>query len=161
MVVYKPIPSCPGYQAGDDGSIIGRSGQRLRTWINEHGYARFAVYAGSRSTRRNESVHVAVCEAFHGARPGGMETAHRNGVRNDNRPQNLSWKTPVGNAEDRDRHGTTARGERVNLAKLTDDAVRQIHAEPHVPGTVLAARYGVTKSAISRVRLGRTWRHVS
>lgn len=55
-------------------------------------------------------------------------------------------------------------------AKLTDDQVREIRrlhaALPDKPGRgkagvrELAARYGVSVSLVSKIALGRAWRHV-
>lgn len=64
---------------------------------------------GGRLTRK---VHRLVCEAFHGPRPEGKQcVAHRDGDTENNRPHNVYWATYLENAADRDRHGTTAKGE--------------------------------------------------
>lgn len=53
------------------------------------------------------TVHVLVCEAFHGPKPKpGMVVRHLNGVSTDNRPENLAWGTHSENNFDLVRHGT-------------------------------------------------------
>lgn len=52
------------------------------------------------------SVHVLVCEVFHGLRPEGMEVRHLNGNPADNRALNLAWGTRSENELDKVRHGT-------------------------------------------------------
>jgi hypothetical protein len=62
---------------------------------------------------RNVTVHSLVLEAFVGPRPDGMQCRHfpdRNPT--NNRVSNLSWGTPLENANDRRVHGTIACGDR-------------------------------------------------
>lgn len=50
-------------------------------------------------------------------------------------------------------------GEQHHRAKLTDEIVREIRASRET-SVALAERYGVTREAVSAVRIGRTWKHV-
>lgn len=153
----RPWPHDPRYLVGADGSIIGPSGRVLRPFIDRHGYRRFNRYADRRHSQH--SVHVAVCEAFHGARPAGMWAAHSNGDRLDNRAGNLRWATGVENEADKIAHDTRAWGERHGMRKLTADDVRAIRASG-AGSYVLARRYPVSPSMIRRIRAGKNWTHV-
>jgi hypothetical protein len=110
---------------------------------------------------RNVYVHRLACERFHGPCPPGKEVAHecRNPICFN--PQHLSWKTRQANLKDRDRHGTTARGERAGAAKLTEAQVQEIRRR-FVKGTAtaLGAEFGVAHSTILRIISGRNWRQV-
>jgi hypothetical protein len=53
-----------------------------------------------------------------------------------------------------------AHGEQHYRAQLTEADVCQIRAEPWVSVVEFARRLGVWCSTVSRVRTGRTWRHV-
>lgn len=113
---------------------------------------------GSRAAR---SVHQTVCRAFHGPPPfKGAQVAHLDGTRDNNRADNLRWKTAQGNAEDRERHGRTARGEKSAQAKLTEAQVREIR-QSTLSCREAAQRYGVSKATISRVRRRVWWAHIS
>lgn len=74
------------------------------------GYEQVKLYEDG--THRFRRVHHLVLEAFVGPRPAGMETRHLNGVRADNRLENLAWGTPTENAADKIRHGTATRRRR-------------------------------------------------
>lgn len=50
-------------------------------------------------------------------------------------------------------------GEQHHRAKLTDEIVREVRTSTEA-STTLAKRYGVTREAISAVRIGRTWKHL-
>lgn len=56
--------------------------------------------------QRNRLVHQVVAEAFHGPRPAGMETRHRDGDVLNNRSDNLVYGTHGDNMDDAVRHGT-------------------------------------------------------
>jgi 5-methylcytosine-specific restriction endonuclease McrA len=53
-----------------------------------------------------------------------------------------------------------ARGERIGVAKLTEDAVREIRASD-LANRELGRRYGVDEKAVREVRRGATWKHVA
>jgi hypothetical protein len=172
-VEYRDIPGFPGYRVGSDGSVWSkkRTGKpskkdwpwkRLETTPTKSGY-RQAGLRNDDGKHVIRFVHVLVLTAFAGPCPEGMQCAHDNGKRDDNRLDNLEWKTPKANWDDRRRHGTEMQGVDCHSAKLTDDGVRVIRTrlaagEMH---TVIAKDYGVTKGAISCIARGKTWKHVA
>ena len=111
--------------------------------------------------KKTKTVHTLVCTAFIGPRPDGMEVRHLNGVRNDNRAENLVYGTQSENQADRIPHGTDNRGENCPSAKLTVDQVREIRRllETDILQTEIGAMFGVSKTAISDIKSGDTWRN--
>ena len=100
---------------------------------------------GGRTTRR---VSVLVCEAFHGPRPAGLYCLHGDGVRANNRPENLRWGTPQENLDDAVRHGVIASGENHPRAKLTDQQVWDLQADWKTGRYTLAQlgeKYGISR----------------
>ena len=158
MVEYRSIPSYPNYRVGADGSIIGKSGRLLRLQRSDAGYLSFQVSDAGRGKRAY--AHIAVCEAWHGVRPAGLEVAHLNGNPGDNRPENLAWKTRAENHADKRDHGTHVQGVDVKWSKLTEDDVREIRKLSDLPTTVLRKRFNVSPAAIWLIRSGRNWKHV-
>lgn len=53
-------------------------------------------------------VHDMVLAAFVGPKPAGLEVCHWNGIRGDNRLDNLRYDTRKANAQDRERHKRAA-----------------------------------------------------
>lgn len=161
-IEYRPWPRRIDYLAGSDGSVIGPSGRILKQQRHKKtGY--FYIKASMPGGEKSVPVHVMVNEAWHGLRPEGKETAHGNGVRADNRPQNLRWATHPENMNDMIEHGTRLQGERIPWAKLTEADVYAIRTE-YTAGMVtfseLSQRYGVSRSQIRTVVRGETWAHV-
>jgi hypothetical protein len=114
--------------------------------------------------RLQVKVHKLVLLAFHGPRPSPNHVgAHGNGNAFDNCEENLRWATYEENEADKQRHGTTCQGERHHAAKLTAETVREIR-RLHSAGrsrAALAARYGVTSTAIGYIVQRRNWKHVA
>ena len=55
--------------------------------------------------------------------------------------------------------GTAPRGVDQSLSKLTEEQVLEIRASNATP-TTLAPKYGMTPSAISKIKLRHTWKHI-
>ncbi len=157
MTEYKWSGLFPGYKIGSDGSVVNMKGRKLKTG-SVNGYSSINLQRDGRGTKTY--VHILVCDAFHGPRPAGHEVAHLNGVRDDNRAENLRWATRAENHHDKRGHGTHIQGEDIPWAKLTEDNVREIKSLPHLSTVELGRRYNVNPSAIWFIRSGRNWKHV-
>lgn len=136
----------------DQGVVIGKRGQPVGR-VCSRGYVE--VHDG-RSTYR---AHRMIWQHVHGPIPDGMEINHKNGIKTDNRIENLELVTRSENALHASRTGLTDyAGECNGRAKLDDTAVRVIRTSKHKT-RVLAAAFGVSVSTINRVRAGRVWSH--
>lgn len=110
------------------------------------------------------SVHTVsrlVCIARHGPPPSDKhEAAHNcgNGHLGCVNPLHLRWATPHENQQDRVAHGTSNRGERAGLAKLTEEDVREIwQIKGTTPYPKIAEQFGVSASTISAIYNGYAW----
>ncbi len=110
-------------------------------------------FRGSEGRMVGRYVSRLVLEAFRGCAPYGEQARHLDGVMTNNRLDNLAWGTPVENAADKVRHGTSLHGERNHQCKLSDKQVKEIRASRDLL-RVLAMQYGVRESTISRIRRG-------
>jgi hypothetical protein len=97
-------------------------------------------------------VHALVLLAFFRPKNPGEVCRHVNGNPGDNRLQNLTWGTSAENAADMVRHGRSA-------AKLSPEQVHKIRKSTDTD-TDEAAKHGVSRTCISAVRNGRTYRWV-
>ena len=122
------------------------------------GYAQMYV-AG-----RKVYVHRRLCEEVNGPPPAdGCDAAHSCGLGHAGcvTKRHLSWKTRAENLQDRVGHGTDQRGVRAPLAVLSEDQAREIfHSKGKDTQRALAEKFGVTKSNISAIQRGKSWKHI-
>jgi len=96
--------------------------------------------------------------------PRGLLVLHACDNRACVNPDHLFLGTHAENSRDmvskgRQRRPRTTAGEAHGESKLTDAAVREIRASS-LTGRALAAKFGVSESAVSLVRRGKSWSHV-
>lgn len=162
------LPRFPDYAAGDDGLIyrvtptpLRPSGGPLKGGMNRYGYLHVSPCRNGKQYS-SLSVHVLVASAFLGPRPDGMHVNHIDGDKSNNRPGNLEYVTAYDNNHHAYRSGLKVRpiGSDNPKAKLSECDVIEILADRESTGPELAAKYGVTRTAINMIRRGETWTHV-
>lgn len=156
--ILRPWPSYPRVLVSPDGTLIGPSGRPLSPFPDKDGYPRINVYRGQKKWSQH-SVHVIVCETFHGPRPPGMQVLHGDGDPWNVAAGNLRWGTQKENESDKVDHDRRAWGVRHGMHRLTEDDVRAIRASSESSGA-LSLRYGVTPDHIGSIRARRCWRHI-
>jgi hypothetical protein len=168
---WKPIPGFEEFYSISDLGRVRRDSARYATKGAGHimslsftpkGYAKVGLSRpGIRITRY---CHHLVAESFLGPRPEGMEINHIDGNKKNNHASNLEYVTPGDNL----RHGyhmglisrdKKLRGESANGAKLSENQARDILHSPDQT-KILAEKYGVDRTAIQKIRSGRTWAHL-
>lgn len=171
-VEYRPIAGFPGYRVGSDGSVWssrerGRGAGKTKAWspmkicYSCHGYATICMMADGKA--RSRRVARVVLEAFIGPCPTGMQACHfpdRN--KRNNSISNLRWGTAQENADDRDVHQTTARGERAGTAKLTEEKVREIRRlfDAGDNRAEIGRKFGITMRSVFFIGTRAQWKHV-
>ncbi len=167
-----PIPGFPGYEITEGGRVWSMpridttrramKGRWLKNDRSSKGYCRVRLYLNGRG--RLHPVHRLVLETFMGPCPKGMEACHNNGIRADNRLDNLRWDSRSENARDAVKHGTKrtlfGRGERHPRSKLTWTDVRWVRAL-HGAGVScreLAGGFPVSLGMIKNIVGNRNWR---
>lgn len=144
------------YAASIDGYVFNRlTGHTIKP-IYKNGYAEIRLSRNNRTT--NYSLHRLLYKAFKGE-TNGLHVNHINGIRSDNRLDNLEAITPQ---ENNFKRIFLNRGEKVNTAKLNEKSVLEIRLRKSKGenSNQLAQEYGVSKSAINRIARGETWKHL-
>lgn len=159
METWLPCVGIPEYSVSSCGAVRSIYTNRpLVGGLDKDGYRKIVMCSGGRRLHRRFSVLV--CEAFHGERPDGLVVRHGNGIRTDDRADNLSWCTQKENIADKETHGTSQRGERSGVAKLTEaQALRIRDGGEHY--ALLRAELGISKSTVYAIRSGRNWSHLA
>ena len=160
MPYKRDIPGFEGlYEIDREGSVWRIDAPRKRPLAPgiTNGYAR--VVLSKDGSKKNYLVHQLVLLTFEGPCPEGLEVRHLNGIRSDNRVENLRYGTKTQNQRDRFTHGTAMFGETHPLAKLTESQVKEIRAATRGIRRLNQA-YGVSRATIEAIRARRLWKHV-
>lgn len=160
---FVNIEGFPGYRVSDLGEVQScRVGGTWRTLaqMNVRGYRVVNIYKDKKG--KPSQVHRLVLVAFRGNCPEGMEACHNNGIRSDNRLENLRWDTRKNNHADKIIHGTRQCGEGSGSCKYPEDQIVEILNRLANGETQrsIASDYGVTQGYISNLKRGVTWPHI-
>lgn len=163
METWIPVVE-PGFEGAYEVSSLGRVrrsrathgasvGRVRKLTVMESGYLSVPIYTNN--TPRNVFVHRLVAEAFLGT-SGGREVNHKNGVKSDNRPENLEFCTREENAN----HAFYVLRRRHKTVRLDEIAVAEIKGDQRWrrgSSSFYAKKFGVALCTIRRVRNGITW----
>lgn len=171
---YREVPDCPGYFAGEDGSLWkcwtgGRWPRRTDRWVRvrgtpttQSGHLRVCLRTAA-GLRVTDFLHRVILTTFVGPCPDGEIGCHDP----DPNPANcalgnLRWATPTANAEDCKRHGRHPRGSQVARANLGDEDVPEVFRLRRAGMThqAIADRFGIRRALVTRVLLRQRYSHV-
>lgn len=168
------------YEIGSDGSIwsldYNHTGQRrkMRGYLDQDGY--FYFYSTVLGKRTKVMVHRIVARLFISMPPTERhQVNHKNGIRNDNRAENLEWVTPSENTL----HGWRSNGRKFTSAmlarnkksfdgvnnpkaKVTHEIAATIRRLRNEHGWTLEAisnDFGICKSQVSAIARGLFWKN--
>lgn len=125
---------------------------RLKPRANTDGYLRVAVWIDNKA--KDFAIHRLVALAFIPNSEGKREVNHINGIKTDNRVENLEWATHTENIK----HAIDLR---LFKTKLTDEQVIQIRENCEaLSGAQLAKKFNVRPATICRIQLGQSYKSI-
>jgi hypothetical protein len=166
--VWKPVPKSDGtvgvayYSVSSYGRVRNDFTGRILKQVPDKATGYLKVDIGGRT----RAVHTLVADAFLAPDPARPHVNHRNGVKTDNRAENLERCTQAENNLHAYATGLrvpiSLRGGRNGRAKLTEADVREIRsaAGAGAKRAALALRFGVSADHVGGIVARRTWKHV-
>lgn len=107
-------------------------------------------------------AHVVICLTFNGPKPTPTSVVnHKNGIKLDNRPENLEWTTYAENSSHSHTFNKKA-GFIVEKSKLNEQQVLEIY-QRLLKGErtqALAKEYEVSRHAISHIKFKKFWTYI-
>lgn len=135
-------------------------GKEMKVVHDITGYIRVSLYNGTK--HRFYLIHRLVAHAFIGdPLPNQREVNHKNGIKSDNRLENLEWCTSSQNKIHAYKNNlwSPPYGEKCGTSKLKEKDVKDIRCSNEFQ-RVLADRYGVHINTISDIQRRKKWKNL-
>lgn len=162
MYEIAQIPNTDNYFASRCGQILSTKYgffKKLKKKIQRNGYEAVTLQVGNK--KRTRLVHRLVMLSFLGE--SEKEVNHIDGVKNNNKIQNLEYVTKSENLRHAYRTGLAKKTRESvrSFSKLSDDKVSEIKKMLKEKTNIeLGALYGVSRQTINSIRIGASWRHI-
>lgn len=173
--VWKALDNCPHYEVSNFGNV--KSKERkiphnynkgafqtvreriLRPCINKHGYLSLVLRNDNKG--KTHDIHRLVALAFKDKIDGKNHVNHINGIKTDNRADNLEWCTRSENELHAHRTGlkVSLKGEKHKDARLKEADVLDIFYS-HEPNQALADKYKIGFEHVRCIKKKIKWKHL-
>lgn len=94
---WRTVPGYKRYEVNAKGELRNKKTNRISQGGDAGRYLKVSVYPDGASEPHLEYLHILVCKAYHGLPNKGQVVKHKNNIRSDVRPSNLSWGTQSDN----------------------------------------------------------------
>lgn len=167
--MWKTIPNFEKYEISNDGKIRSYqkdwNGKILKQKTDKDGYKEIGLYKNGE--KYYFRVHRLVLSVYNPIEnESEFEVNHKNGIKDDNRIENLEWCTPLENTRHAIKLGNRdpRKGEDNGMSKLTKNEVLEIvklNKDTDMTHKEISNNYNVGRSTITRVLNGVLWSEVT
>ena len=173
---WKIIEGFPNYLISNKGNIKSvKTLKNVKLFTKDDGYVSYTLRLNNKGYYKY--IHRLVAEAFVDNPNNKGQVNHINGIKGDNRAENLEWVTPAENIrhaidtgllqyKKKEKYIKTSKyskGEDVKSSKLTPEEVIEIRVLGdfnEYKKVELAEMFGVSESTIRDIITRRQWKHI-
>lgn len=136
------------------------NGKKLNPPKYSKGYYVQKIYSNGEYIRIG--VHRMIAQVFIPNPQNKPFVNHINGIKDDNRVENLEWVTSHENHIHAMNLGLKAKGETHGNSKFKNEDIHKIKAmlKEHIPQRKIAKLFNVSQATIKDINIGKTWRHI-
>lgn len=161
---HVPIKGHKGYLISKSGEVISKRGTAMAQTTDKFGYRTVTLCEDGKP--RHHFVHRLVAETFIDNPESKRTVNHINGIRHDNRVENLEWATQGENNLHAYRHGAAAakrcNGEKNGRSKISNAEAQSIR-ERLAKGEAMVAiakEFGVAPTTIGSIKNGKSFKTI-
>lgn len=160
---FKPIQGYEGlYDIYSDGSVYSYiTGKFLKPQLKKVGYWKINLYGGEHKSRAHK-ISVLKAQAFIPNPLNKATVNHKNGIKSDDRLENLEWATQVENLQHAHKLGLVGSNSKAIqgnkfASKVTWEIVNKIRANTSKSRLELMTEFGLSSVQIWRIINYKAW----
>jgi len=163
---WKIINDFPDYEISNFGEVRSfklYSDGKILNNLNSKEY--FSVFLYKDKKRLLKKIHRLVLETFNPVKNmDNLQVNHINGIKTDNRLENLEWCTHSENMKHAFKNGLQSlKGEKNTQSKLTEKNIIEIFKDLDdgiLTQKEISEKFNVSQSTICDIKMNRTWSYV-
>ena len=158
--VFKKITVCENYSISNYGRVRNDIRNTFLSPRKLRGYERVSLWYNNKAN--DHRIHRLVAQEFIQNPENKPEVNHKNGIRNDNRVDNLEWVTGEENVDHKRKvlnQGDTFKGNNNGNSSLTEEDIKNIRISK-LSRKELSEIYNVSVTQIGRIITRKLWTHI-